>query len=197
MSDTLVARGSDSKYTPHPDGQFIAQCVDVIDLGQKVQDFSGSEPYLAPTCALVFRTGERNEETGDFIDVSKEFTVSMGDRANLRKFLEQWRGKPYDADAVKAGVPLHKLEGQHALLTVSQKVSGKGKTYANITACVGVPKQMQGGLGSYLGNYKRDPYWETKKKQYAEAASLFRAQDDDAPREEYEETMLSESDYPF
>jgi hypothetical protein len=186
MSDNITARGSESKFRPHNEGQFVGQCVDVIDLGEKVQDFPGTPKYLAPTCALVFRTGERNEQTGECIDIAREFTVSMGDKANLRKFLEQWRGKPYTSDQIKEGVPLHKLTSNHGLLTVAHKQSGAGKTYANITACVGIPKQMQSAVTSYT-DYVRDEYWATKRKGYAEEASKFRAdtaappQDDDYP----------------
>lgn len=175
MSDTITAKGSDSKFKPHPEGQFVGVCVDVVNLGEKVQDFPGTTKYLASTCAIVFRTGEKNEETGEYIDIAREFTVSMGEKANLRKFLEQWRGKPYDKGALEQGVPLHKLEGNPALLTISHKVSGKNRTYANITACVGIPKQMAGTVTKYT-DYQRAEYWDQKRKQYAEDAARFRSE---------------------
>ncbi len=198
MSDTLVAKGSDSKFKPHPEGQYIGVCVDVIDLGEKVQDFPGTVPYLASTCAIVFRTGERNEEVGEYIDIAREFTVSMGDKANLRKFLEQWRGKPYDKADIDKGVPLHKLEGQPGMLSISHKVSGKNRTYANITACVGVPKQMQAGIGKYP-DYVRADYWNDKRKAYADAAATFRAATDDQGPDEYPGHLDDdmEDDFPF
>jgi len=174
MSDPITARGSDAKFKAHPDGQFVGQCVDTIDLGEKIQDYPGTPSYLAPTCVLVFRTGERNDETGDYIDIAREFTVSMSDKANLRKFLEQWRGKPYTAEQIKDGVPLDKLTGNHGLLTIAHRTSAKQRTYANITACVGIPKQMAAGVVKYT-DYVRADYWATRKKEYAEAATSFRA----------------------
>jgi hypothetical protein len=185
MSDTITAKGSDSKFKPHAEGQFVGQCVDTINLGEKVQDFPGSPSYLAPTCALVYRTGERNEETGEFIDIAREFTVSMGEKANLRKYLEQWRGKPYTPEQLDAGVPIDKLTGQHGLLTIAHRKSGKGRIYANITACVGIPKQMAGSVEKYT-DYVRADYWATKKKEYAEAAAKFRA-DAGAPPTDFED----------
>ena len=179
MSDTILAKGTESKFAPHPEGQFVGQCVDVLALGDKVQDFPGTEPYLAPTCALVFRTGEQNHETGECIDIAREFTVSMGEKANLRKFLEQWRGRPYTKEQVTAGVPIDKLTGQHALLSVAHRTSGKGRVYANITACVGVPKAMLATVTAYT-DYVRAEYWETKKQEYAEAAARFKA--DQSPK---------------
>lgn len=199
MSDTITARGTDSKFKAHDEGQFVGQCVDTIDLGEKVQDFPGTTPYLAPTCALVFRTGEKNPDTGEFIDIAREFTVSMGEKANLRKFLEQWRGKPYTKDAIEAGVPLDKLTGNHALLTVSHRVSGKGRTYANITACVGIPKQMTSTTTDYRSGYTRAEYWATKKKEYADAAELFRgASAAAAAHDDFPSALIDEDDdLPF
>lgn len=175
MSDQITAKGSESKFKAHPEGQYVGQCVDTIDLGEDVHDFPGDEKYLKHMCALVFRTGERNEQTGTYIDVAREFTVSMGDKANLRKFLEQWRGKPYDASQIADGVPLDKLTGNFGLLTIAHRKSGKGRTYANITACVGIPKQMAASAVPF-GEYFREPYWETKKKDYAEKAARFAAE---------------------
>lgn len=175
MSDTITAKGSDTKFKPHTNGQFVGQCVDTIDLGDSVEQYQDQPKKLAHKCALVFRTGERNEQTGDFIDIAREFTVSMGDKAALRKFLEQWRGKPYTSEQVEAGVPLHKLTGQHGLLSIAHKVSGKGNLYATIAACVGIPKQMASSVEVYDG-YLRADFWEQKKKDYAEAARLFRAE---------------------
>ncbi len=199
MSDTINAKGSDSKFKPHPEGQFVGVCADTIDLGDRVEAFANTPPKLAHKCAIVFRTGERNEQTGEPIDISREFTVSMGDKANLRKFLEQWRGKPYTTAEVEQGdgVPLHKLTGQPALITVSHKQSGQGRTYANITACVGVPKQMRGSLPD-VADYVRADYWATKKKEYAEGAQKFKADQGPASDEFDDSQAFDDSDsLPF
>ena len=182
MSDTILARGTESKFKAHDEGQFVGQCVDVMDLGEKVQDFPGTDHYLAPTCALVFRTGERNDD-GEYIDIARDFTVSMGEKANLRKFLEQWRGRPYTKEQVEAGVPIDKLTGQHGLLSVSHRTSGKGRIYANITACVGIPKAMAGGVSAYT-DYTRAEWWATKKQEYAEAAARFKSENAPAKAKE-------------
>lgn len=175
--DSVVASNKDgSKFLPHPEGQFVGQCVDVIDLGERVEDFAGKPKKLTPKCALVFRTGEVNEHTGEPIDISREFTVSMGELANLRKFLESWRGKGYDADQLDDGVPLDKLCGNHGLLTVEQRAASSGRKYGNIQAIVPVPKQMRGTLPDYTAAYTRAEYWAERKKEYADAARKYRAE---------------------
>ena len=200
VSDQINARGSDSKFTPHPVGQFVAQCVDVVNLGETVQTFPGTPDYLVQKCAIVFRTGERNEETGEFIDISQEFTVSLGAKANLRKLLEPWRGAPYEAKQIEEGVPLHKLTGNHGLLTVAQKTSGKGRKYALITACVGIPKQMESSVTKYL-DYKRADYWAERAKGYAELVKKFRTEHattttDDSEFDESQQSVEPD-DLPF
>jgi len=199
MSDTITARGSNATYQSHPEGQFVAQCVDVIDLGDKVEEFPGTPKKLVPKCALVYRTGEKNAETGEYIDIAREFTISMGDKSNLRKYLEQWRGKPYSAEVVAQGVPLHKLTGQHGLLSIAHKTSVQGRTYANIVSCVGIPKQMAGAVAIY-SDYKRADYWQQRKADYAAAAQVFRAASAAPPDEPTDEEYfndVSDESLPF
>jgi hypothetical protein len=204
MADKVTAKNSDAKFKAHDEGQFVGQCVDCIDLGEAVMDFTGKPKYLAQKCALVFRTGEKNPDTGEYIDVSTEFTVSMGELANLRKFLEMWRGKPYTPEQIDDGIPLDRLVSQWALLTVAHKKSAKGRTYAIIQSAVGVPKQMQGGLVPYTG-YTRAPYWAERKAEYAVAAGAYRLSigagrgdsGPDEPEPEFLESGVTDDDLPF
>lgn len=188
MSDQITATGSNKKYLSHPVGQFAGQCVDIVGLGEAVKEYPGQPPSLAPVAAIVFRTGEKNPDTGDVIDIAQEFTVSMGDKANLRKFLESWRGKPYTPDQVKEGVPLHKLTGNWALLTVAHKTSKAGNTYAVIQSAVPLPAVMRPAQD--FAGYKRAEYWATKKEKYAKEAQDFRAHAPTMPSEQTEEEYL-------
>lgn len=174
MADQITASAAPSTARPiHPEGQFVAQCVDVIDLGEKLRAFADKPPRLTPMCALVFRTGARSDDTGDYIDVSQEFAVSMSDKANLRKFLEAWRGKKYTQEQAEQGVPLHKLESQFALVTIAHSEPTNDRVYANITSCVGVPEQMRAICKPYTG-YARAEWWGKRKQEYADAAGNFR-----------------------
>ncbi len=194
MSDQITAKGSDAQFAPHPEGQFVGQCVDTIALGDRVEQYAGSPDKVVPKCALVFRTGEKNPQTGEWIDIAREFTISMGEKANLRKFLEQWRGKPYESAQIDAGVPIDKLTGNHGLLTIAWRKSGKGRTYANITACVGIPKQMASSVTRYE-DYVRADYWETRKKEYAEEAARWRS-DQRQPTEDFNDFPEALKDDP-
>lgn len=171
--DHIVAKNEGgAQFQPHPAGQYAARCVDVIDLGEKVEAYPGSPEKLSHKVALVFRTGEKNED-GHPIDLAKEFTLSMFDLANLRKFLEQWRGGTFTDSEVEQGAPLHKLCGVSALLSVEQKPSKGGKLYANINAIQKLPKVMEPGAPGG-DDYERPKYLIKRKEDYAAAAMEYK-----------------------
>lgn len=180
MSDEITAK-NESKFKPHPAGQFVAVCVDTISLGEKVDSGPNFPDKLSPKCALVFRTGEKNAETGDIVDIAQEYTVSMGDKANLRKALESWRGKPYTQDQIDEGVPLHKLTGQPAYIGVAHKTSKNGRVYAFVQSMMPVPRGAQPPV---FPEYRRADFWADRKKEYAEAAKKFRAANAAAPSDD-------------
>jgi hypothetical protein len=197
MADVMVAKASPSaggKYQPHPEGQYALRCVDVIDLGLRVEQFQDNPAKVQPKVALVFRSGELNDE-GAYIEITKELTVSMHERAGLRKFLGQWRGKSYTEEEAIAGAPLHKLEGVYALASVEQRVSAGGNTYANIATIAPLPKAMP---KPDVGDYERPEYWATRKAEYAEGVAKFKGAGTPRPFSETPAALEDDSDdLPF
>src|SRR3954467_4171044 len=82
-------------FTPMPAGTQHVVCVDGIYLGETVDSFQGGPPKIVRKYAFVFQSADVNPETGKRYEIKREFTISMGERANLRKFLGQWRGKTF------------------------------------------------------------------------------------------------------
>jgi hypothetical protein len=171
MADDINVAKTSSTYESHPEGSFVAKCVDTIDLGEKVSAFPGAPTKLLRRCALVFRTGEVNSE-GHPIDIAQEFTVSMHEKSALRPFLERWRGKSYTEEQAEQGVQLGKMVGFPAQVTIEHKTSGKGRTYAKIASISPLFKGIQ---VPDFGTYTRAPYWEERKATYAQEADVYRA----------------------
>ena len=194
MSDNVTAKSSGVSFTPHPAGQFVAQAVDVIDLGERVDDGKsfGNPPSLQRKCVIMFRTGETNE-LGKLTDIGQEFTVSMNEKANLRKFLESWRGEKYSESQVMEGVPLHKLTGYFALITTTIETSRQGRKYGKILNAVPVPKAMRSVLPTFPV-YEREEYWEKKKEEYAAGARQFKNEQGSAPSNEEPEPEYTGDD---
>lgn len=168
MADKKTARDTGGTFELHPADVFAARCVDLIDLGLHPEKFQDQPEVLKDKVALVFLTSHVSED-GKPGELGIEFTCTFGSKANLRKFAETWRGKPYtDEEAKTKGVPLEKFVGVPALLTVVHKTSKKGNQYAAIGGISKLPAAMATSAPEADG-YSRSEFWEKKKAEYAAA----------------------------
>jgi hypothetical protein len=78
---------------------------------------------------------------GDPMTVSKNYTVSLAEKSNLRKDLQSWRGKDFSSDELK-GFELKNVLGQWAMLSVVE-AHRDGNTYTNIANINPVPASMK------------------------------------------------------
>jgi hypothetical protein len=118
-------------------GTYEARCFRMVSLGTQTWQYQGK----TSTAEKVMLFFELPNETYTFEDettkqqatrvrvLTKEFTLSMGKKANLRKFLANWRGKDFDELEAKA-FNIVKLLGQFCLITVVANEGG----YSEITA---------------------------------------------------------------
>lgn len=184
--DQIIARADAGRsFAKAPEGQYQAVCVDVIDLGMHEESYQGKSKGLTHKCAIVFQVDEVNPETGKRFEIGKEFTVSMGERANLRKFLGSWRGKSYSDQEASEGTPLHKLGGVNALIQIEHKQSkaNPDRTYGNIMSVSKLPRAMEPIAPL---DYTREQFWIDKI-----------AKPQNAPEPEDESVSLDEDDLPF
>jgi hypothetical protein len=73
--------------------------------------------------------------------VSKTYTISFHEKSNLRKELQDWRGKKF-SDEELGGFDIAKLLGQYCMVNISQSES-KGKTYANVSGLTPLPSALK------------------------------------------------------
>jgi hypothetical protein len=85
-----------------------------------------------------------SEEKGEQPFVfSKEFTLSLGEKSNLRAFLNSWRGKALTEEECKS-FDITVLAGKACTLSIIHKTSKvSGKVYAEIGSIGGVMKGME------------------------------------------------------
>lgn len=132
-------------YEPIPAGTYLARCYSMIHMGTNIEDIMGEKKELnkvritweLPTEMKIF-----NEEKGEQpCVISKEFTLSMHEKATLRKYLESWRGRGFTEDEARA-FDITVLLGKACMLSIIHKVSKSLKTYAEITSVSAIPKGM-------------------------------------------------------
>jgi len=197
---TVTDTPKSGEFTPHPEGTFLARCVDVVDLGEKVEAYQNNPKKLVPKLALVFATEENREFNGTIepIPLVAEFSQSMGEKSNLRKFAESWRGKSYTDADIQQGVKFGGMAGAYAQISVEHKISKAGRTYANIKSISpvmkGVPKPAELGEG-----YQRPKFLTDRKAQYAAEAATFRVEIGAPPSNDFTAPPKSSAsdDLPF
>ena len=196
--DMLTVKDTSTSFTPAPEGQHLAVAVDVIDLGERVEQFQGQPAKVVHKVAIVYQIDEVNPDTGKPFEVAVEKTVSFNAKAGLRKWVEAWRGKAYtDEEARKSGAPLHKMVGVNALITVEHKTSKTNRVYALATNISPKPKQIDAIPAT---GYERAEYWQKRKEEYATGVATHRALQQQAPNG-YDEMPAAlqdeEDDLPF
>jgi len=174
--DEAVAKDAGGGFAPHSEGQFAMACVDVVNLGVNVEQFPGQEPREVPKVALAFASGERQEDKSLTI-VTTEMTLSANEKANLRKFLESWRGRSYSAEQAEAGLPMSKLYGQVALISIEHVVTRKGRKFGKIKSISPLPPAVPAPDFVILTEYTRPKFLTDRKAQYATALAKHRADD--------------------
>lgn len=120
------------------EGVTRAVCADVIDRGI----LPGFENKPTHKITLVFQIDQEGSD-GKPLQVQQWFSLSMNEKANLRRFLEAWRGKRFEVG--EAGkFDLTGLVGKSGLVTlVHGRPNAQGKVYANISTISPLMKGME------------------------------------------------------
>jgi hypothetical protein len=134
-----------------PQGVFIGRCYSLIDLGTQVTDgqYGRKEQHKIRIGWELF--GE-DETTGEplTIDVdgqmmpltiSKSYTVSLHEKAGLRRDLAAWRGKDF-TDEEATAFDVSKLMGAYCMINVTISETN-GKTYSNVGGITPLPGALK------------------------------------------------------
>jgi hypothetical protein len=134
-----LPKPNETDFTPPPAGTHLATCYRVIDLGTQLTEFQGQQKKQHKIM-ISWELPNEPMEDGTPFSVHQRYTFSMSEKANLRHHLEAWRGKPFvDSDFGQGGFQIEKIIGAGCMLNVLHATKN-GKTYANITAVMSLPK---------------------------------------------------------
>lgn len=141
----IIAEDKGSDFVLIPAGNHIARCYAMVQVGT-IKEASGI--YAGKEQHKVRLTWETPLEQHDFgkglqpFSISKEFTLSMNEKATLRKMLESWRGKTFSEDEAKA-FDITKLLGVPCMINVIHKTTAKNTHYADISSIATLPKGFE------------------------------------------------------
>jgi hypothetical protein len=147
MAIIATNKGGESNYTPIPAGNHIARCYSMVELGTLSEVILGQEKQVHKI-RLTFELPDElkvfNADKGEQpCVISKEFTLSMNEKSNLRGFLKSWRGKDFTEDEA-ASFDVTKLLGVPCLLNIIHKPGKKdpSRIYDEIASATPLMKNM-------------------------------------------------------
>lgn len=137
-------------FKPVPAGMFLARCFRIIDLGTQRGEWKGKEKWSRKVLIQWELYGEDEDgnalvtDDGHPMSISKRYTLSLGENAQLRSDLKSWRGKDFTPEEL-AGFDISKVLGAPCMLNVSH-AEKDGRTYTNVASITPVPKAMRAAI---------------------------------------------------
>jgi hypothetical protein len=144
MPNITATDNGGKEFKKLPPGAHFAICNMMVDCGMQ-------EGYQGKPQRKVYIRWEVPDERVEYekdgvkhegpCSIGKFYTLSLSEKATLRKDLENWRGKTF-SDAEAKGFNIVAVLGKSCQLMVTHSESG-GKTYANVTGIMGISKDQQ------------------------------------------------------
>lgn len=142
----ITAKATQTNFELVPSGSHIARCFSMVEIGTVEEPYKGEVKRLHKvriTWELPLEVKVFNPEKGEQpFSISKEYTLSMHEKSNLRKDLSSWRGRGFTDDEAKA-FDITKLLSVPCMINVVHNQGQNGNTYANVMAISPLPKGTQ------------------------------------------------------
>lgn len=117
------------EFESAPIGNHLGRCVGIIDIGTQEQNYEGKTSYarkIVVRWELPNETISEGDWAGKPFVVSKFYTASLGEKANLRKDLVSWRGREFTPDELK-GFDAKNILDKPCMVNVTHNDKGKAK----------------------------------------------------------------------
>ena len=133
-----VKGNSDGNFQRPDPGTYLARCVRIIDLGTQTGEYQGT-PTVRRQVVLAWELPTELIPEGEYAGqpflVTKFYTASLNEKANLRHDLVNWRTRDFTAQELE-GFELKNVLGKPCMITLSPTESGKIK----VTGVAALPK---------------------------------------------------------
>lgn len=150
MAFIATDSGGGGNFKRVPAGAYIGRCYSLIDLGTQLSTGQYGEKLQHKIQIGWELFGEDEQGNPLTIDVDgkempmtikKSYTVSLHEKAGLRKDLAAWRGRDFTDDESKA-FDVSKLMGAYCMVNVTTSESN-GKTYTNVAGLTPLPGALK------------------------------------------------------
>lgn len=122
-----VSDNGGGDFEQAPAGTHVARCVRLIDIGTQFGEYQG-KPTSARKVVVTWELPNERMTEGEYAGkpflVGKWYTASIGEKANLRKDLVNWRGREFNEEELR-GFDIKKLLGVPCLLSLTPNEKNK------------------------------------------------------------------------
>lgn len=142
--------GGNGNFKRVPPGVHIGRCYSLIDLGTQTTNGQYGEKQqhkIRVGWELFGEDEDGNPLTVDVdgkempMTISKSYTVSLHEKAGLRKDLAAWRGRDFTEEEARA-FDVSKLVGAYCMVNVTTS-ENNGKTYSNVGGLTPLPAALK------------------------------------------------------
>jgi hypothetical protein len=123
-----------------PEGNHVACCYAVIDLGTHEESYEGQPPKPKRKIFVQWEISSEARQDGTAFRIGKTYTLSSHEKSTMRKDFESWRGQKFTEEDL-GNFRLQNLIGKACMLNVVQS-EREGKTNSKITTIARMPKGM-------------------------------------------------------
>ena len=158
MKGILVTGNNETKREIVPSGTHIARCYSMIHIGTVEWEYAGETKYtnkIRITFELPHEIRNFGGEQKPMV-ISKEYTLSLHEKSNLRRDLEGWRGRSFSNQELSS-FDITNVLGSSCNVSVIHKTSKSGNEFAQIGSISSMtkgsdcPKQIN---ESFIFNYE-------------------------------------------
>lgn len=150
MAFIATDSGGGGNFKRVPQGVFIGRCYSLIDLGTQHTTGQYGDKFQHKIRIGWELFGDDEEGNALTIEVdgkempltiNKSYTVSLHEKAGLRRDLAAWRGKDFTDEEAKA-FDVSKLLGAFCMINVTTSETN-GKTYSNVAGITPLPGALK------------------------------------------------------
>lgn len=142
--------GGESNFKKVPPGVYVARCYSLIDMGTQVSEgqYGVKEAHKIRIAFEIFGEDDAGQPLTIDMDgkmmpltISKTYTLSLHEKAGLRKDLAAWRGRDFTKEEAEA-FDVSKLINAYCMLNITTS-ENNGKTYTNIAGITPLPQALK------------------------------------------------------
>jgi len=138
----VVPKNESSNYERCPEGNHVAVCCAVVDLGRHEETFENKPVGLRRKLRVVWEIIDEAQSDGKPFRITKTYTISMSEKASFRKDLESWRGQKFTEEELGTW-EIRRILSVGCMLNILHSEPKDGKVYANVQTVARLPKGMK------------------------------------------------------